>query len=84
MSTAKDICKLILEALPSPGKQKLLISGCGIEWGRELGAARGYGTLVLYTDRDLTIEGGDGWSGFDGIDLTWVHDAAYAVLEREG
>lgn len=84
MSTPKDICKLILKALPSPGKRKPLVSECAFEWHHELGATRGYGTLVLCTDRDLTTEGGDGWGGFDGSDLTWVHDAAYAVLEREG
>lgn len=84
LSKAK-ILALILEVLPSPGERKPLVSGCGIEWGHELGAKHGYGTLVLYTDRDLTAaNGGDGWRGFDGNDLTLVHDAAYAVLEREG
>lgn len=84
MSTRQHICKLILDALPLHGEPKPLISGCGFEWHHELGATRGCGTLVLYTDRNLTTEGGDGWGGFDGTDLTWVHDAAYAVLEREG
>jgi hypothetical protein len=75
MSDMQRLLSDIKNRLPvEPGKTQL-VQDIELVWTRRLGATRGNGVLVVTTSRELTPNGGNGWTGFDGIDFR-ILDAA--------
>ncbi len=75
MSYMQQLLSAIQIRLPDESGKPPLVQNIELVWTRKLGAVRGNGVLVVTTPRELTPNGGNGWTGFDGIDFR-ILDAA--------
>lgn len=70
-----DLIAAIHRNLPNDDRKPPLVLSVELVWERKLGAIASTGTLIVTTARQLTTEGGNGWTGFDGGDAD-ILDAA--------
>ena len=78
------VLALILRHLPKGESKPDLVTDIEVVWTMRLGAVRGSGVLIVYTARDLTCDGGNGWTGLDGNDLAIIQTAVRRALNRNG
>lgn len=82
MSDMQRLLSAIQNRLPLELGKAPLVEHLELVWTRKLGAPRGIGVLVVTTPRSLTPNGGNGWTGFDGIDFRFL-DAAISDAVNE-
>jgi hypothetical protein len=84
MANMEDLLSAIRDRLPlEPGKLPI-VQHIELVWSRKLGATRGNGVLVVTTQRELTPNGGNGWTGFDGIDFRILDAAISDAVDEVG
>lgn len=76
--------KEIIEKLNSDVSKPRLVGAIEIERRRKLDSNRDTVSVVVYTPRQMTLNGGDGHNGIDGVDMQRINDAIYVSLEFDG
>ncbi len=76
--------KEVIEAINCDKNKAPLVSVIDIERRRKLDSTRDKVSIVAYTTRRLTFNGGDGHHGIDGIDMKHINDVIYVSLEQDG
>ncbi len=84
MGDVRELLSTIQRYLPQDANKLPLVLDIELIWTRKLGALRGYGALVVTTARELTTEGGNGWTGLDGKDLDIIDAAISAAVDEVG
>ncbi len=84
MSDRHDLLSAIQDGLPRDSRKPQLVLDVELVWTRKLGALRGHGALVVTTGRELTTEGGNGWTGLDGKDLDLIESAVSNAVDEVG
>lgn len=84
MSDMHELMSAIQYRLQTDTRKPKLVEGVELIWTRKLGALRGNGVLVVTTARELTTEGGNGWTGLDGKDLDLLDAAIGAAIDEVG
>lgn len=78
MSTTDDLIELL------PGIDRSIIGNVQLERSFSLHDGSEHATLVIYTDRLLTADGGDGHNGIDGAAVLSLGKAINQLLYKEG
>jgi hypothetical protein len=84
MSDIQELTDAIKDRLPKDTRKPQLVESVELIWTRKLGALRGNGVLVVTTARELTTEGGNGWTGLDGKDLDVIDAAISDAVDEVG
>ncbi|MDY0967582.1 hypothetical protein [Sphingomonas sp. CFBP9021] len=84
MSDMQQLLSAIQVGLPVELGKPQLVQDIQLVWTRKLGALRGNGVLVVTTARELTTEGGNGWTGLDGKDLDMIDAAISNAVDEVG
>lgn len=84
MSDTQELLSAIQNGLPVERGKPQLVQDIQLVWTRKLGALRGNGVLVVTTARELTTEGGNGWTGLDGKDLDIIDAAISNAVDEVG
>ena len=84
MSDIHELMSAIQYRLHKDARKPMLVEGVELIWTRKLGALRGNGVLVVTTARELTIEGGNGWTGLDGKVLDVIDAAISDAVDEVG
>lgn len=84
MSDIRDLLSEVQARLPQDPRKPPLVLDIELVWTRKLGALRGHGALVVTTARELTTEGGNGWTGLDGKDLDIIDAAISNAVDEVG
>lgn len=84
MSDMQLLLSAIQNRLPVELGKPRLVQDIELVWTRKLGAPRGNGVLIVTTPRQLTPNGGNGWTGFDGIDFRILDAAISDAVDEVG
>lgn len=84
MGDMQQLLFKIQNKLPIEPEKPSLVQNIELVWTRKLGSVRGRGILVVTTPRELTTNGGNGWTGFDGIDFRILDAAISAAVDEVG
>lgn len=77
-----DLIAAIHNNLPYDDRKPPLVLSVELVWERKLGAIASTGTLIVTTARQVTSNGGNGWTGFDSGDADILEAAiCSAVVE---
>lgn len=79
MSLADDPRDYIEERTGTP----TLMAQASLEWHKEFGKNE-KAKIVIWTDRDLTIDGGDGWNGLDATDMSNLDRSIRQYIDEAG
>lgn len=79
-----DLIEAIYRNLPDDDRKPPLVLSVELIWERKLGSMSGTGTLVITTARQLTTNGGNGWTGLDGKDLDHLEIAISDAVDEVG
>lgn len=84
MSDMQQLLSAIQNNLPVELGKPRLVQDIEFVWTRKLGALRGNGVLVVGSARELTTDGGNGWTGLDGKDLDIIDAAISNAIGEVG
>jgi hypothetical protein len=84
MSDMHELMSAIQNRLDTNSRKPKLVEGVELIWTRKFGALRGNGVLVVTTARELTTDGGNGWTGLDGKDLDMIDAAISDAVDEVG
>lgn len=73
----------IIKRLPHEPTKPALVSGLLVELEQGIDSLRSHPVIIVLTDRRLTLKGGDGRNGVDGIDMNNIRQALRAVLGED-
>jgi hypothetical protein len=79
-----DLIAAIYRNLPDDDRKPPLVISVELVWQRQLGALASTGTLIITTARQLTTNGGNGWTGFDGGDADILDAAISSAVDEVG
>jgi hypothetical protein len=79
-----DLIAAIYCNLPDDDRKPPLVLSVELVWERKLGAIASTGTLIVTTARQLTTNGGNGWTGFDGGDADMLEAAISSAVDEVG
>lgn len=72
--------KEIMDTINFDKEKPAIVVAITMERSRVLDTNRDRVSIVLYTHRKLTLDGGDAHTGIDGIDVNHIHDVIYKAL----
>lgn len=75
----EDVVKL----LPAEQGKPSLVVGLKAEIMQDIDSERAVPTIVVLTDRKLTLRGGNGQTGLDGVDMENIRRALRGAMRRE-
>ncbi len=70
--------------IPTDSGKPALVVALELVMTRKLGAERGMGVLIITTDRTVTTNGGNGWTGLDAHDLDILNTAISDAVDEVG
>ncbi len=79
-----DLIAAIRRNLPDNDRKPPLVLSVELAWERKLGAKSSTGTLIVTTARQVTSNGGNGWTGFDGGDADILDAAISSAVDEVG
>lgn len=79
-----DLIAAIQRNLPNDDRKPPLVQSFELKWERKLGAISSTATLVVTTARQLTTNGGNGWTGLFGGDADVVEAIIISAFVEAG
>lgn len=70
----------IINRIPTEPDKPRLVSGLCFELQQKIDSIRARPTIVILTDRRLSLNGGNGRDGVDGIDMNNIRTAILGVM----
>ncbi|MCU6455492.1 hypothetical protein LPN01_15535 [Sphingomonas sp. A2-49] len=70
----------IVDRLPLDSDRPRLVTGMTIEFNQEFNSDRSHPTIIILTDRQLLVKGGNGHDGIDGNDMENIRVAILGAL----